>query len=183
MCFKGKGGGENTTSANRDVGGCQQEICVRCGGAQSLSIWGSTRAVGVAVVAALAVLGTTVPARALRHLAWLIVIIFESTGCEVVRWWTGSYFLGQLAHLGLCVKHVALGTPKLVWLLQRPPSLSRTIVIVFHGIILSTFLYPDTLLSGWWCRVQGGNPLKRRLYWTCFVGFKAQTFLACMSLF
>jgi len=93
VCFKGKGGGENTTSANRDVGGCQQEICVRCGGAQSLSIWGSTRAVGVAVVAALAVLGTTVPARTLGH------------------------FLGQLADLGLCVKHVALGTTKLVWLL------------------------------------------------------------------
>merc|ERR1712051_136894 len=58
-----------------------------------LSIWGSTRAVGVAVVAALAVLGATVPARTLGH------------------------FLGQLADLGLCVKHVALRTTKLVWLL------------------------------------------------------------------
>ena len=31
---------------------------------------------------------------------------------------TGSYFLGQFAHLGLSVKHVALGTTKLVWLLK-----------------------------------------------------------------
>jgi len=58
-----------------------------------LSIWGSTRAVCVAVVTALAILWTSVPAGTLGH------------------------FLGQLAHLGLCVKHVALGTTKLVWLL------------------------------------------------------------------
>ena len=41
---------------------------------------------------------------------------------------TGSYFLGQLADLGLRVKRVALGTTKLVWLLKRAPSLSRTMV-------------------------------------------------------
>ena len=43
---------------------------------------------------------------------------------------TGSYFLGQFAHLGLSVKHVALGTTKLVWLLQRAPSLSHTMHIL-----------------------------------------------------
>jgi len=62
-------------------------------GSSKWFLWSSTRAICVAVVAALAVLRTPVPARTLGH------------------------FLGQLAHLGLCVKHVALGTTELVWLL------------------------------------------------------------------
>jgi len=53
----------------------------------------STRTIGVAVVATLAVFRAAVPARAFGH------------------------FLSELAHLSLCVEHVALGTTKLVWLL------------------------------------------------------------------
>merc|ERR1712051_741598 len=78
-----------------------------------LSIWGSTRAVGVAVVAALAVLGATVPARTLGH------------------------FLGQLADLGLCVKHVALGTTKLVSLLV---VIAGEVVLAVGGMSLEEVL-------------------------------------------
>ena len=64
---------------------------------------------------------------------------------QVGRLWdkrTGSYFLGQLADLGLCVKHVALGTTKLVWLLKRAPSVSRTMLSI------RTFTCTRTILQG-----------------------------------
>ena len=51
---------------------------------------------------------------------------------------TGSYFLGQFAHLGLSVKHVALGTTELVGLLDTAEELLllSAFSFTFVGIIL-----------------------------------------------
>merc|ERR1711928_268889 len=68
-------------------------LLVSSSSSSSSSSRSSTGTIGVAVVATLAVFRAAVPARAFGH------------------------FLSELAHLSLCVEHVALGTTKLVWLL------------------------------------------------------------------
>ena len=63
---------------------------------------------------------------------------------------TGSYFLGQFAHLGLSVKHVALGTTKLVWLLKghHHCHVHRIRHILHSKLLLLTKKYYLVMIAG-----------------------------------